>query len=145
MKMPRLKTGLVSIIALLIATSSLWAQRRPAPPVTEDRPRIDVESYTVEITLLPAEHMLKGVADLKVRQLERSSFLTFDLDSRLRVGAVLLDGVEARFRQYDLDGTVEVSTSGGQISDMSTFHFEYEGFLDPPPAGNRRAAAVSSI
>ena len=113
MKMPRLKTGLVSIIALLIATSSLWAQRRPAPPVTEDRPRIDVESYTVEITLLPAEHMLKGVADLKVRQLERSSFLTFDLDSRLRVGAVLLDGVEARFRQYDLDGTVEVSTSGG--------------------------------
>jgi aminopeptidase N len=142
--MPRL-TAVVSILAVLIAAGSAEAQRRPVQPVVEDRPRMDVESYAVEITLQPAEHLLKGVAEVKVRQLERSSFLTFDLDSRLRVGAVLLDGVEARFRQYDLDGTVEVSTSGGQISDMSTFHFEYEGFLDPVPAGNRRSGSASNV
>ena len=143
-KMSNSKVGVVPILALLLAVSSVSAQRRPAPPIVEERPRIDVESYNVEITLQPTEHLLKGVAELKVRQLERSTYLTFDLDSRLRIGAVLLDGVEARFRQYDLDSTVEVSTAGGQLSDVSTFHFEYEGFLDPP-ASNRRAASPSSI
>ena len=60
---------------------------------------------------MPAEHMLKGTAEVKFRQLERAAYLTFDLDNRLRIDKVMLDGAEARFRQYDLDGTVEVSTA----------------------------------
>ena len=56
----------------------------------------------------------------------------------------MLDGAEARFRQYDLDGTIEVSTAGGQLSEVSTLRFEYEGFLDPP-TGNKRQATLSSI
>ncbi len=108
------------------------------PADTSDRPRIDVESYTIDITLMPAEHMLKGTAEVKLRQLERASYLTFDLDNRLRIDKVMLDGAEARFRQYDLDDTVEISTADGQLSEVSTLRFEYEGFLDPP-TGNKRA------
>ena len=142
--MMKIKNGFASILALLIAASSVSAQRRPVPAETSDRPKVDVESYTIDITLMPAEHMLKGTAEVKLRQLERAAYLTFDLDNRLRIDKVMLDGAEARFRQYDLDGTVEVSTANGQISDVSTLRFEYEGFLDPP-TGNKRQVTLSSI
>ena len=102
--MMKIKNGFASILALLIAASSVSAQRRPVAAETSDRPRVDVESYTIDITLLPAEHMLKGTAEMKLRQLERAPYLTFDLDNRLRIDKVILDGAEARFRQYDLDG-----------------------------------------
>src|SRR5262245_58361710 len=138
------RNGVASILLALIAASFVSAQRRPTVTDTVDRPKIDVDSYTIDITLMPAEHLLKGVAEVKFRQLERSSIVTFDLDSRLRIDKVLLDGSEARFRQYDLDGTVEVNTSSGQLSDVTTARFEYEGFLDPP-AGNKRGAVLSSI
>ncbi|HTG73588.1 MAG TPA: hypothetical protein VMB70_07455, partial [Terriglobia bacterium] len=142
--MMKIKNGFASILALLIAVSSVSAQRRPVPAETSDRPRVDVESYTIDITLMPAEHMLKGTAEVKLRQLERAAYLTFDLDNRLRIDKVILDGAEARFRQYDLDDTVEVSTANGQISEVSTLRFEYEGFLDPP-TGNKRQVTLSSI
>ena len=142
--MMKIKNGFASILALLIAVSSVSAQRRPVPAETSDRPRVDVESYTIDITLMPAEHMLKGTAEVKLRQLERAAYLTFDLDNRLRIDKVILDGAEARFRQYDLDDTVEVSTANGQISEVSTLRFEYEGFLDPP-TGNKRRVNLSSI
>ena len=130
--MMKIKNGFASILALLIAASSVSEQRRPVAAETSDRPRVDVESYTIDITLMPAEHMLKGTAEVKLRQLERASNLTFDLDNRLRIDKVILDGAEARFRQYDLDVTVEVGTADGKVSDVSTLRFEYEGFLDPP-------------
>jgi aminopeptidase N len=88
--------------------------------------------------------MLKGTAEVKFRQIDRTSFLTFDIDSRLRIAKATLDGSEARFRQYDLDGTVEISTASGQLSEISTLQVEYEGFLDPP-TGNKRAPVLSSI
>jgi aminopeptidase N len=142
--MMKIKNGFASILALLIAASSVSAQRRPVPAETSDRPRVDVESYTIDITLMPAEHMLRGTAEMKLRQLERAAYLTFDLDNRLRIDKVMLDGAEARFRQYDLDDTVEVSTADGKLSDVSTLRFEYEGFLDPP-TGNKRQVTLSSI
>jgi aminopeptidase N len=142
--MMKIKSGFASILALVLAASSISAQRRPAPVDTSDRPRIDVESYTLDITLMPAEHMLRGTAEIKFRQLERASYITFDIDNRLRIDKAMLDGAEARFRQYDVDGTIEISTANGQLSDVSTLQLEYEGFLDPP-AGNKRAPALSSI
>ena len=137
--------GLV-VVWLAVATVAVGSssQRRPSPADIADRPRFDVESYVIDLTFKPGEHMLSGAVDVKLRQLERSPYLTFDLDNRLRVDKVLLDGSEARYRQYDLDGTIEVSTSGGQLSDVSTLRFEYSGFLDPP-TGNKRPAALSLI
>jgi aminopeptidase N len=144
--MMKIKFGMASILALLIGTSVLAAQgqRRPAPADPTERPRLDVESYTIDMTLSPTEHMLKATAEVKFRQLERTSFITFDIDNRLRVGKVTLDGMEARSRQYDLDSTLEVSTANGQLTDVSTLVVEYEGFLDPP-TGGKRAAILSSI
>src|SRR5678815_926630 len=143
--MMKIKNGLASIVVLLIVGSVVSAQRRPPTPAeTSDRPKIDVESYTIDITIKPAEHMLTGTAEVKFRQLERASYITLDIDSRLRIDKAMLDGSEARFRQYDIDGTVEVSTANGQLSDVSTLKVEYEGFLDPP-TGNKRAPVLSSI
>jgi aminopeptidase N len=140
----KIKNALASLLALLIAASMLSAQRRPAPTDPTERPKIDVQSYTIDVTLMPTEHMLKGTAEVKFRQIDRTSFLTFDIDSRLRIAKATLDGSEARFRQYDLDGTVEISTASGQLSEISTLQLEYEGFLDPP-TGNKRAPVLSSI
>lgn len=139
-----IKKAFASILLLAVTGGAAVAQRRPAAVIdTSDRSKFDVESYTIDVTLMPAEHMLKGVADIKFRQLERSSYVTFDLDNRLKIDKVMLDGNEARFRQYDLDSTVEISTAEGELSNVSSLHFEYEGFLDPP--GAKRAATLSSI
>jgi aminopeptidase N len=142
--MMKIKNGFALIVILLIAATTVSAQRRPTPADTSDRPRIDVESYTIDLTIKPTEHLLTGVAEVKFRQLERASYITFDIDSRLRIDKAMLDGSEARFRQYDIDGTVEVSTANGQLADVSTLKLEYEGFLDPP-TGNKRAPVLSSI
>ena len=142
--MMKIKNVLASVLILLVAASLVAAQRRQAPADPTERPRIDVESYTIDVTMMPVEHMLKGTAEVKFRQIERTSYLTFDLDSRLRVAKAMLDGAEARFRQYDLDSTVEISTASGQISEVSTLLVEYEGFLDAP-TGNKRAPVLSSI
>jgi aminopeptidase N len=137
------KAFFLLLLVSLLAAGSAAAQRRPPVVDTSDRSKFDVESYAIELSLMPTEHMLRGAVDVKLRQLERASYLTFDLDNRLKVDKVLFDGVEARFRQYELDSTIEVSTAEGQLSDISSLRFEYEGFLDPP--GNKRAAVLSSI
>jgi aminopeptidase N len=137
--------ALILVVLAVSGVASLQASQRRTPAAeASDRPRIDIESYTMDVTIKPTEHILHGVVEIKLRQLERTPYIILDLDSRLRIDKLTLDGAEARFRQYDLDGTVEISTTGGQLSDVSTLRFEYEGFLDPPP-GNRRAAVLSSI
>jgi aminopeptidase N len=138
----RTKKTLVATLVLLIAAVPTLAQRRPVVVDTSDRPKIDVESYVIDVTLKPAEHQLTATVDVKYRQLERSPYVTFDLDSRLKVDKVTLDGMEARSRQYDLDSTVEISTTGQQ-ADVATARFEYKGFFDPQ--GDKRAPVLGSI
>jgi len=142
MKMIKTRKTLAATLVLLIAAVPALAQRRSAPVDTSDRPKIDVESYVIDVTLLPMEHQLTGTVDVKYRQLERASYATFDLDSRLHVDKVTLDGVEVTRRQYDLDSTVEISTANQQ-SDVATAHFEYKGFFDPQ--GDKRAPVLASI
>src|SRR5213075_2549771 len=142
MKTKRTQKMLAATFVLLIAAVPALAQRRSVPVDTSDRPKIDIESYVIDVTLMPAEHQLSGTVDVKFRQLERSGYVTFDLDSRLHVDKVTLDGMETRFRQYDLDSTVEVSTTGQQ-ADVATAHFEYKGFFDPQ--GDKRAPVLGSI
>lgn len=142
MKMLRIEKMLVATLALLLAAAPAPAQRRPAPADTSDRPKIDVESYVIDVTILPAEHQITATVDMKFRQLERAPYATFDLDSRLHLDRVTIDGVEARTRQYDLDSTIEISTTG-QMADVATAHFEYKGFFDPQ--GEKRAPVIGSI
>src|SRR4030095_9141287 len=113
----------LSMLLLVAASAVASPQRRNAAPEVSDRPKIDVDSYTLDMTLHRTELMLRGVADVKFRQLERTPYIILDLDSRLRIEKLLLDGSEARYRQYDLDGTVEISTTGGPLFDAPTLPF----------------------
>ena len=120
-----------SIVALALA-SSVMAQpaRRVVPADDSDRPKIDVETYKVDVTLVPAEHKLDGVAEVTFRQLDRQSFATFDLDRRLQVTKVSVGAEEIPYRQYDLDSTVEIDLGGQRFTASPTVRIEYSGILD---------------
>src|SRR5688572_7416203 len=108
-------TKLFASFLLLSALSApLGAQSRPAQD--DDRPNIDVQSYSVDVTIVPEDRKLIGKADIRFTQQDRRNFAVFDLDRRLRVTAVTVGGVETRFRQFDLDSTVDVDLSNVQFS-----------------------------
>src|SRR6266850_4911575 len=130
-----MKRVFISLLALFLAAPLSAQQSRPAQQPAQDdqsdRPKIDVESYTVDVTLLPQEHRLTGKADIKFKQLDRKSYATFDLDRRLRVDRASLGGAEVRFRQFDVDSTVEIDLSNQQFNSNPVLHIEYSGILDP--------------
>src|SRR5439155_21600356 len=96
-----------------------------------DRPRIYVESYSIDATLAPPEHRLTGKADIKFKQLDRKTYATFDLHRRLRVDRASIGGADVRFRQFDVDSTVEIDLSNQQFNSNPVLHIEYSGILDP--------------
>src|SRR5262245_36099 len=127
---------LFSLFLFLALFSALaFAQGRGAQQAAQDdlsdRPKIDVESYTVEITLTPEEHRLDGKADIRFKQLDRKNYAVFDLDRRLRVDKASIGGAEARFRQFDVDSTVEIEMSSQQFTNNPVLHIEYSGILNP--------------
>ena len=119
----------------VVAAPLTAGQSRPGQQAAQDdqsdRPKIDVESYTVDVTLVPREHRLTGKADIKFKQLDRKTYATFDLDRRLRVDRASLGGAEVRFRQFDVDSTVEIDLSNQQFNSNPVLHIEYSGTLDP--------------
>ena len=119
------------LLTLLLVAVPLVAQSSRQAQEDSDRPQIDVASYSVDVTLVPEEHRLIGKADIQFKQLERKTLATFDLDRRLRVADVTVGGADARFRQYDLDSTVEVDLSGQPFGDDRMVHIEYAGILNP--------------
>jgi aminopeptidase N len=122
-----------SLLVLFLLSAPLAAQpARGGQNDQSDRPRIDVESYTVNVTLVPEEHRLIGKADIRFKQLDRNSYATFDLDRRLRVANVTVGGQDTRFRQFDLDSTVEVDLSNSRFgSGDPVIHIDYAGILNP--------------
>src|SRR4026209_2688834 len=111
-----MKKFLTFLFLVPVLSAPLTAQpARLAKNDQTDRPKIDVQSYTVDITLVPEEHRLAGKADIRFKQLDRNSYATFDLDRRLRVSAATVGGQETRFRQFDLDSTVEVDLSNSRF------------------------------
>ena len=122
------------ILSFSLACTPLLAQRNRQPAVQDDqsdRPKIDVESYSVDVTLMPEEHQLAGKADIRFKQLDRQNYAVFDLDRRLRVEKATINGAEARFRQFDVDSTVEIELSGQQFNGNPVLHIEYSGVLNP--------------
>jgi len=145
-----MKTALFLAVATLVFAAPALAQGptagllgRVAPTDTSDRPQIDVESYTIDLTIIPDEHAIRGIADIQFRQLDRRNFATFDLDRRLHVSAVSVSGSPVRFRQFDLDSTFEADLGGQQFSGSPVLHVEYAGVLDP--ADDRRDAVLNRV
>src|SRR5947209_4540727 len=120
------------LMALLVAPlPAAQSRQQQAQDDQSDRPKIDVESYSVDVTLLPQEHRLDGKADIKFKQLDRKNYATFDLDRRLRVDHANIGNAEVRFRQFDVDSTVEFDLSNQQFNSNPVLHIEYSGILDP--------------
>src|SRR5919109_997592 len=91
----------VLLVVPMSAQQSRPAQQQAAQDDQSDRPKIDVESYAVDVTLAPQEHRLAGKADIRFKQLDRKTYATFDLDRRLRVDRASIGAAEVRFRQFD--------------------------------------------
>src|SRR5436309_1778744 len=127
----------LSLAAVLASPLSAAPAQQPRagqqanPDDQSDRPKIDVESYSVDVTLVPEEHRLAGKADIRFKQLDRKSYAVFDLDRRLRVDHATIGGAEARFRQFDVDSTVEIEMSNQQFNSDPVLHIEYSGILNP--------------
>jgi aminopeptidase N len=119
---------LTTLLSMPLAAQSARPGQQDA---LSDRPQIDVESYSVNVSLVPEEHRLTGEAEIRFKQLDRKNFVTFDLDRRLRVSDVHIGSSETRFRQFDLDSTVELDLSGQQFNGDPVVRIAYSGILDP--------------
>ena len=100
----------------------------------EDRPQIDIESYYIEATIDPFERELIASVEIRFVQLERQAYAVFDLDRRLRVRDVYLgeeEPIPVRFRQFDIDSTIEVDLSDLGQFDQPVIRVEYDGILNP--------------
>src|ERR1051326_8221084 len=121
---------MASLAAPLPAAQSRQVQQQ-AQDDQSDRAKIDVESYSLDVTLVPEEHRLVGKADIKFKQLDRKNYATFDLDRRLRIDHASVGGSEVRTRQFDIDSTVEIDLSNQQFNGNPVLHIDYSGILDP--------------
>jgi aminopeptidase N len=119
----------VSLLMFSALSASLGAQSRSVQD--DDRPQIDVQSYAVDVTIVPEERRLIGKTSIRFTQQDRRNFAVFDLDRRLRVSAVTVGGADTRFRQFDLDSTIDVDLSNAQFSTDSVIQIEYSGILNP--------------
>jgi aminopeptidase N len=126
---------LYALLSLSLFAAPLLAQTRGRQLAVQDdqsdRPKIDVELYTVDISINPEEHRLAGIADIRFKQLDRQNYAVFDLDRRLRVEKATIGGMEVRFRQFDVDSTVEIELSTQQFNGNPVLHIEYSGILNP--------------
>ena len=96
--------------------------------------RSTFESYTVDAILNPAEGELTGTAKIRFVQVDRQTYAVFELDRRLRVRDVYLGEEEplpVRFRQFDIDSTLEVDLSELGQFEQPFIRVEYAGLLDP--------------
>src|SRR5215510_1191836 len=134
-RMSRMAAFFSLLLCFLMFSTPLLAQSRNRQAVIQDdqsdRPKIDVESYSVNITVVPEEHRLIGKADIRFKQLDRQNYAVFELDRRLRVEKATINGAEARFRQFDVESTVEIEISGQQFTTNPVLHIEYSGILNP--------------
>jgi aminopeptidase N len=133
----------IALLAAPLAAQQSRLGQQPAQDDQADRPKIDVESYSVDITLVPEERRLDGKADIQFKQLDRKTYAVFDLDRRLRVDKATIGGAEARFRQFDVDSTLEIELSSQQFNSNLVLHVEYSGTLNTED--DRREAVLAKV
>ena len=133
------------MICALFAVSAS-AQTLMSQAGDTDRPQIDVESYSIEARIDAFEGELHATAEIRFVQLDRQNYAVFDLDRRLRVRDVYLGEEEplpVRFRQFDLDSTLEVDLGDLGQFDQPVIRVEYDGVLNPEEG--RREPILGSI
>ena len=102
--------------------------------VDSDRPLIDVESYSIKASIDPFERELVASAEIRFVQLDREAYAVFDLDQNMRVIDVYLGEEEplpVRFRQFDIDSTLEVDLADLGQFNQPFIRVEYAGVFRP--------------
>ena len=96
-----------------------------------EKPRIQVDDYTIRAVVSPQTHQLKAVAKVKFTALQDLNIATFELHNDLRPTRVTdLNGQDIPAERVSQDSTVRLSlpaTLGKGASD--TVIFEYEGII----------------
>jgi len=133
-----MKNIFVSVVILLAlavpALAQPQSQLRPNNnPATSTLPiQIDVDIYSLDITVKPEERKIEGKADIVLRVLERNAVATFDLDKHFKVTKVTVGDVSPRYRQFEYDSTLEVDLGNSPTAadGKLTLHLEYYGLFD---------------
>ena len=140
-----MKTIQVFLVTCIVSATG-FAQNLIPLAAESDRPTIDVESYSIEATIDPYERELRAIATIRFIQLDRQSYAVFDLDRRLRVRDVFLGETEpipVRYRQFDIDSTLEIDLADLGQFDQPYVRIEYDGVLNPEP--DRREPILSRV
>jgi hypothetical protein len=128
-------------IAMLMAACCLLPARLRA----EERARLRVEDYTIDVTLEPQTHKLTARAQVKFVALEDVAILSFELHNALRVQKVTdAQGNVLTTERVLQEGAVRVVLPRAMTKGQeTTLTFEYEGLLasvdDSPVPGLRLA------
>ncbi|HVZ61667.1 MAG TPA: M1 family aminopeptidase [Terriglobales bacterium] len=136
----RTSSGRWSWLLLCILLASMAA---PA----QNRQRIDVEDYQIDVELQPRTHRLTATARVKFTALDDVNVVSFELHNALRPTKVTdSNGRALSIERVTQDSSVRVSLPG-QMSkgESATFTFEYDGILqsaDESPVDGLRLAYV---
>lgn len=130
----RIKSTLVSGMALLLVIAGLIpAGFSQAKKSSSSRPRIEIQNYKIEASLIPDSHEIKASAAITFSPLQATDVVVFELSENLSVQKVLnSEGVELEFGQDEIGpGFLTVrfpkSISSGSIV---TIKIEYQGGFD---------------
>jgi tetratricopeptide (TPR) repeat protein len=116
-------------VTLVVFFLTLVANR---PALAAEKARLHVDSYQIDVELLPQTHKLTARAAVKVTALEDLNVATFQLNNALRI-TKLTDASNKPLtpERNTQDSTVRFALLSGIAKNASTtFNFEYEGTLE---------------
>jgi aminopeptidase N len=117
-------------LTVLLAPMHVPAQTKRAPSAA---PQIDVENYSLQVTLNPDAHDLKATASITFKPLQETDVIFFELNENLSVQRVLnAEGVEVEFGQ-DETGPGSLAIRFGKplrVGADVTLKIEYTGGFD---------------
>ncbi len=129
MKMRKFLGILIALLAFSATSESADQGRRAAGQV----PRIDVENYALEVTLVPEEHEFTAVARITFRAEEKTDTVLFDLSENLSVEQVIdPKGVEILFGQDEIGpGVLSIHFARPmEAGERTTLEVRYSGGFD---------------
>ncbi len=116
---------------------------QPAPVAQPQQ--VDVDIYALDITLNPDERKLDGIAEIRMKLLERNPVAIFGLDRHFKVTKVSMGDTVPRYRQFEFDSTLEIDFDNvpTPADGIVTLRIEYYGTFDP--ADERRGPVFNRM
>ncbi|MFB3815522.1 MAG: M1 family aminopeptidase [Terriglobales bacterium] len=104
------------------------------PAGAAEKPRLRVDDYVIDATVVPSTHKLTARAQVRFTALDDLATATFELHNALRLTRVAdAAGHQLSAERVTQDSTVRVALPAGlQNGQSTTLTFDYEGVLDSP-------------